>query len=282
VDDDLVWNPYQILEATVKDGRGTVVAQTRATVPTSDEIHCDRCHGAAPFTDILRGTTPRRGRTSSGSNRYSAPPVTAALSLGLHCRGESPICPRRSTPSTPGTPLLPAATATPALRPSATGACATTQRTAVVPTRAATGASPTSAARSPPAASRGSANQSVPPVMAGPRSPRLIPDPPCTETPWGAAAWRARHATAAPAPCSTRGRRSPSAVARFAMADRAGTAPVSSGKSMVQRVAGARPASPVTRWFRPRPPGGPTRTSGGTGEDSKRKGRSAISSFRLI
>jgi hypothetical protein len=47
VDDALVWNPYQVARVTVRNASGTVVAQTRATVPTSDEIRCDLCHRSA-------------------------------------------------------------------------------------------------------------------------------------------------------------------------------------------------------------------------------------------
>lgn len=54
VDDNGVWNPYQVAEVTVKDGTGTVLAQTRATVPTSDEINCAKCHPNNPFLDILQ------------------------------------------------------------------------------------------------------------------------------------------------------------------------------------------------------------------------------------
>ncbi len=39
VDDSGRWNPYQVVEVTVKDAGGAVVAQTRTTVPTSDEIN---------------------------------------------------------------------------------------------------------------------------------------------------------------------------------------------------------------------------------------------------
>ena len=53
VDDSDEWNPYQIAEITIKDGGGNVVAKTRATVPTSDDINCTRCHGANPFQDVL-------------------------------------------------------------------------------------------------------------------------------------------------------------------------------------------------------------------------------------
>lgn len=56
VDDADLWDPYQVAEVTVKSG-GNTIAQTRATVPTSDEIHCARCHGTAvvgAFVDILQ------------------------------------------------------------------------------------------------------------------------------------------------------------------------------------------------------------------------------------
>jgi hypothetical protein len=53
VDDAGGWNPYQVVEVVVKSG-GLRVADTRATVPVSDEIDCARCHGTAdPFGDIL-------------------------------------------------------------------------------------------------------------------------------------------------------------------------------------------------------------------------------------
>ncbi|MCP4352469.1 MAG: hypothetical protein GY795_43975 [Desulfobacterales bacterium] len=52
VNDDLTWDPYQIGEITVRDSSGSVLAQTKATVPVSDEINCSKCHGA--FTNILQ------------------------------------------------------------------------------------------------------------------------------------------------------------------------------------------------------------------------------------
>ena len=46
VDDSRTWNPYQVAEITVKDaGTDAVLVQTSATVPTSDEINCAKCHG---------------------------------------------------------------------------------------------------------------------------------------------------------------------------------------------------------------------------------------------
>ena len=53
VDDSDVWNPYQVAEITVKNVAGDIVAQTRTTVPTSDEINCTKCHGSNAFQDAL-------------------------------------------------------------------------------------------------------------------------------------------------------------------------------------------------------------------------------------
>lgn len=65
VNDAGAWSPYQVMEVTIRLGT-TVVAQTRATVPTSDEIHCSDCHaqggsatghigggGASVFRNVL-------------------------------------------------------------------------------------------------------------------------------------------------------------------------------------------------------------------------------------
>ncbi len=53
VDDAGTWNPYQVAEITVKDAGGNLLAQTRATVPTSDEINCAKCHGTNAFDDVI-------------------------------------------------------------------------------------------------------------------------------------------------------------------------------------------------------------------------------------
>ena len=51
--DNGTWDPYQVAEITVKDGSGKILAQTRTTVPTSDEMNCAKCHGTNAFDDIL-------------------------------------------------------------------------------------------------------------------------------------------------------------------------------------------------------------------------------------
>jgi hypothetical protein len=56
VNDNGTWNPFQVAEITVKNSSGTVLIQTQAMVPTSDEINCAKCHGSATinaFDDIL-------------------------------------------------------------------------------------------------------------------------------------------------------------------------------------------------------------------------------------
>lgn len=46
INDAGTWDPYQIAEIIVRDASsGTELARTHATVPTSDEINCAKCHG---------------------------------------------------------------------------------------------------------------------------------------------------------------------------------------------------------------------------------------------
>jgi hypothetical protein len=66
VNDAGAWDPYQVIEVTVKQN-GTVIGQTRATVPTSDEIDCAKCHGASdPFGDVLASHDQLHGTNLSG------------------------------------------------------------------------------------------------------------------------------------------------------------------------------------------------------------------------
>jgi len=68
VSDAGVWSPYQVAEITVKNSSGTIIAQTHATVPTSDEINCAKCHGSSTinaFDDILAKHDLKHGTTLS-------------------------------------------------------------------------------------------------------------------------------------------------------------------------------------------------------------------------
>ncbi len=54
--DDGTWTPYQVAELIVKDGSGTELVRTRATVPTSDELNCAKCHGqGGEATEAISG-----------------------------------------------------------------------------------------------------------------------------------------------------------------------------------------------------------------------------------
>jgi hypothetical protein len=53
VDDSGQWDPYQVAVITVKDAQNRMLAQTRTTIPTSDEMNCARCHGPDADQNIL-------------------------------------------------------------------------------------------------------------------------------------------------------------------------------------------------------------------------------------
>lgn len=67
VSDTGIWNPYQVAEITVKNSTGTVLAKTLATVPTSDEIRCNKCHGTDAFLDVLNKHDADQGTTLAAS-----------------------------------------------------------------------------------------------------------------------------------------------------------------------------------------------------------------------
>jgi hypothetical protein len=47
-------NPFQVAQITVKDTSGNTLVTTRATVPTSDEINCGKCHApGGTITDVF-------------------------------------------------------------------------------------------------------------------------------------------------------------------------------------------------------------------------------------
>ncbi len=95
INDDGTWNPYQVASIVVKDASGRVVAQTDATAPISDEINCDKCHGADPPQDMLEKHDKNVGTKLAGNQ-----PVLCA-----GCHGD----PALGTPKTGQTKYLSAA-----------------------------------------------------------------------------------------------------------------------------------------------------------------------------
>jgi hypothetical protein len=85
VDDAGTWNPFQVAEVTVKDGGGRILAQTRATAPTSDEIDCARCHGAPgedTFARILAKHDAEEGTTLAAGAPVLCASCHASPALG--------------------------------------------------------------------------------------------------------------------------------------------------------------------------------------------------------
>lgn len=78
-------DPYQVAEITVKNNSGSVLAVTRATVPTSDEISCAKCHNSTAnvFLDILQTHDARVTSTNLVNQR----PVLCAQCHGSPALG---------------------------------------------------------------------------------------------------------------------------------------------------------------------------------------------------
>jgi hypothetical protein len=82
VDDSGAWSPYQQVIVTVKDQGGATIAETKAMVPTSDEIDCAKCHAPGgtvkqTFDDILV-----KHDAAAGTSLRSSEPVLCASCHG--------------------------------------------------------------------------------------------------------------------------------------------------------------------------------------------------------
>jgi len=85
VDDDGTYDPYQVADITVRNsGTNAILVQTSATVPTSDEINCGKCHGADPLLDVLVQHDDEEG-TNLAANR----PVLCAACHGSPVLGQT-------------------------------------------------------------------------------------------------------------------------------------------------------------------------------------------------
>ena len=85
VNDAGAWDPFQVIEVKVKDGSGKVLATTQATVPTSDEINCAKCHTqgtASVFTNILNSHD-----NAQGTSLVNEKPVLCAKCHGSPALG---------------------------------------------------------------------------------------------------------------------------------------------------------------------------------------------------
>jgi hypothetical protein len=85
VDDADVWDPFQVIDIKVKDASNNLLATTRATVPTSDEINCAKCHAggsSSAFVNILQ-----KHDEEMGTSLVSQKPVLCAKCHGSPALG---------------------------------------------------------------------------------------------------------------------------------------------------------------------------------------------------
>jgi hypothetical protein len=91
IEDDGTWDPYQVADITVKDAQGTVLASTKAVVPTSEEMHCEKCHGADPFGNIMAEHDSEHGTDLSTTAPRLCAECHGSPALGLMEPGSSGI-----------------------------------------------------------------------------------------------------------------------------------------------------------------------------------------------
>ena len=89
VDDDYLWDPYQVAWVVVTSAQGDTLAQTRATVPTSDEMYCSKCHGSEPFLGVLGSHDDSEGTDLGGAMPVLCADCHGSPALGLSGPGSS-------------------------------------------------------------------------------------------------------------------------------------------------------------------------------------------------
>jgi hypothetical protein len=97
-------NPYQVAVVTVKDLNGNTLATTRATVPTSDDINCAKCHGTGTVDSAFDNiailhdeATARDGNPNNNTNLSTQKPRLCAECHGSPVLGLDPVSPRGSS-----------------------------------------------------------------------------------------------------------------------------------------------------------------------------------------
>ena len=81
-----------MIEVKVKDGSGNLLATTRATVPTSDEINCAKCHSGgteSAFANILKAHDDAEGTDLSNQKPVLCASCHGSPALGTNGPGSS-------------------------------------------------------------------------------------------------------------------------------------------------------------------------------------------------
>jgi hypothetical protein len=95
--DNGTWDPFQVAEVVVKDSSGKELIKTQATVPTSDEINCAKCHDKnGEATEEIGGGTSNVFENilalhddSNGTSLLTETPVLCASCHGSPALGQS-------------------------------------------------------------------------------------------------------------------------------------------------------------------------------------------------
>jgi hypothetical protein len=86
-DDTTTKDPYQVAQITVKDMAGTVLVQTQATAPVSDEINCGKCHAPGGSTSQVFADILQRHDAENGTTLETDTPVLCASCHGSPALG---------------------------------------------------------------------------------------------------------------------------------------------------------------------------------------------------
>ena len=79
IDDGGTWEPYQVAEIVVRDSATMAeLARTRATVPVSDEISCNKCHGKSVGASAVLSVLEEHDQNSGTSFALDGLPVLCA------------------------------------------------------------------------------------------------------------------------------------------------------------------------------------------------------------
>jgi hypothetical protein len=92
VTDAGAWDPLQVIEVNVRDASGNLLATTNATVPTSDEINCAKCHTkgtTSVFTNILKAHDSKEGTTLNNQKPVLCAKCHGSPALGTSGEGSS-------------------------------------------------------------------------------------------------------------------------------------------------------------------------------------------------
>jgi hypothetical protein len=85
VNDAGAWDPLQVIEIKVKDTAGNLLASTQATVPTSDEINCAKCHSEGSLSVFMNILTSHDN--AMGTTLVNQKPVLCASCHGSPALG---------------------------------------------------------------------------------------------------------------------------------------------------------------------------------------------------